>query len=405
MKGKLNRTAEVIVIGAGIIGCSVAYYLAKKGLKVIVIEQNQGFCFGASGSNMGGLFYQLPESPICGFVREGIKLFENLSEEIDYNVEYERFGHLIVIDDEEQYPGAVKRVESMRTGGVNAQLLEGNEIRKLEPSFFGDNLIAGVADWESAGVNPFKVTYGFARAARKLGASFLLSTKVRKIETDKKDKIMSVVTDRGKIEAKFIVNATGAWAPEIGEMLGISIPIRPLKGQLLVTEPVPLNKMWRAIGSPVSQWATRSQKTVEEDKDPVFGTGGRPILQQESSGNWLVGTTHECACDNRVTMETIRGLARGAVKLIPKLKDVNCIRAYAGLRPHCYVDELPILGKVDSLPGLVLATGHASEGLMLAPLTGKLISELITENRTSMPIDSYSFSRFKNEKFNQTKVH
>ena len=389
--GKLNKTAEVVVIGGGVIGCSVAYYLAKKKLKVIVIEKNQGLCLSASGANMGGLYFQPPSSPMFEIVMESIKLFKNLSEEIGYNIEFERLGHLLVIDNEEQYAGAVKYVEGMCTKGGNRKLLEGDEIRKMEPSLLRDDIIAGVVDWESFSVNPFKVSYGFAHAARKLGTSFLLSTKVKKIETDKKDKTMSVFTDRGKIETKFVVNAAGVWASEIGEMLGISIPVRPLRGQLLVTEPIPLNEMFRSIGSPLGFWYTPSRKMA------------RALLQQESTGNWLLGATHELAYDSRVTMETIRSLAKRAIKLFPKLKDVNCIRAYAGLRPHCYVDELPILGKVDGLSGFVIATGHGSEGLMLAPLTGKLLSELITENRTSMPIDAYSFSRFKNIKLNQTK--
>lgn len=395
----MNKTAEVVVIGGGVIGSSVAYYLAKKGLKVIVIEKNQGLCFGASGANLAGLVIQNFESPLLEFVRESIKMYGNLSEEIGYNIEYERLGCLLVIDDEDQYPNAVKHVESMRTKGINVQLLEGNEIRKLEP-VLGEDLIAGMEDWEGGMVNPFKVTYGFARAAAKLGTSFLLSTEVRKIETNKKEKIISVDTDRGKIETDFVVNAAGAWASEIGEMLGISIPIRPLRGQAIVTEPVPLNERWRCIGDPPSHWAKPSSpKTAEKTKDSVVRLGGRTVIRQESTGNWLIGTSQELAYNNRVTMETIRRHAKGAMRFIPKLKDVNCIRAYAGLRSHCYVDDLPILGKVDSPSGFVLATGHSGEGLMLAPLTGKLISELITENRTSMPINAFSFSRFK--KLNQ----
>ncbi len=392
----MNKTAEVVVIGGGVIGCSVAYYLAKKGLKVIVIEKNQGLCFGASGANMGGLVIQNFESPLLEFVRESIKMYGNLSEEIGYNIEYERLGCLQVIDDEDQYPNAVKHVESMRIKGINVQLLEGNEIRKLEPAL-GENLIAGTEDWEGGMVNPFKLSYGFARAAAKLGTSFLLSTEVRKIGTNE-EKIMSVDTDRGKIETDFVVNAAGAWASEIGEMLGISIPIRPLRGQAIVTEPVPLNKRWRCIGDP-GYWATPSSpKTAEKTKDSVVRIGGRTVIRQESTGNWLIGTSREFADNTRITMETIRRFAKGAMRFIPKLKDVNCIRAFAGLRPLCYVDDLPILGKVDSPSGFVLATGHSGEGIMLAPLTGKLISELITENRTSIPIDAFSFSRFKNLK-------
>ena len=118
---------------------------------------------------------------------------------------------------------------------------------------------------------------------------------------------------------------------------------------------------------------------------------------QENTGNWTIGSSRDFAGYNsQITMPTVKYLAKRAIKFMPKLKDVNCIRMFAGLRPFCYVDGLPILSKVDNPAGFVIATGHAGEGVTLAPITGKLISELITENRTSIPIDAFTFSRFKN---------
>jgi len=391
----LNKTAEVVVIGGGIIGCSIAYYLAKKGVRVVVIEKRDGLCFGASGANQGGCPVQLFESPILELVKESLKLYKDLPEEIGYDVEYQNTWSLLCSVDEEQYPDIEKHAQNLRRGGVNAHLIEGNKIRELEPGL-GKDVIVGIEEQESGLVNPFKVTHGFAYAARKLGTEFFLSTEVKKIEINKGN-ITSVVTDRGKIKTIFVVNAAGAWSPEIGKMVGLTIPVRPRRGQVIVTEPVPLNKRWRYINDADYLTTAFHAEAAEKSKDPRMKLGVAGSYTQENSGNWAIGSSRDFAgYNNQITMQTVKYLAKRVIKFMPKLKDVNCIRMFAGLRPFCYVDGLPILSKVDNPSGFVIATGHAGEGVTLAPITGKLISELLTENRTSMPIDAFAFSRFKN---------
>ncbi len=391
----MNKIAEAVVIGGGVIGCSIAYYLAKKGAKVIVIEKKEGLCFGASGANQGGSFVSLFKSPVLELVQESLKLYKDLSEEIGYDIEYQNTGSLLCSIKEEQYPDMEKHAQNLRRSGVNARLIEGNEMRELEPGLAAD-VIVGIEERESSLLNPFKLNYGLAHAARKLGAEFFLSTEVKKIEINK-GAITSVVTDRGKIKTNFVVNAAGAWSPEIGEMLGLTIPVKPRRGQVIVTEPVPLNKRWRYICDADYLTTAFDAEAVKKSKDPRIKLGVAGGYAQENTGNWTIGTSRDFAgYNNQITMPTVKYLAKRAIKFMPKLKDVNCIRMFAGLRPFCYVDGLPILSEVDNPAGFVIATGHAGEGITLAPITGKLISELITENRTSIPIDAFSFSRFKN---------
>ena len=389
-----------MVIGGGAIGCSIAYYLAKKGGKVVVIERRGGLCSGASGANQGSCPVQIFKSPVLELVKESLRLYENLSEEIGYDVEYESTGSLLCSVDEKQYPAIKEHARSLRRSGMNFRLVEGDKIRELEPSL-GKDVVVGVEESDSAVINPFKLSYGFAYAARKLGAEFLLSTEVKEIEINK-GTIASVVTDKGRIKANFVVNAAGAWAPEIGKMLGLTIPVRPQRGQVIVTEPVPLNKRWRYILDADYLTTAFNAEAVKKSGDPRLKLGVAGSYTQENTGNWTLGSSRDFAgYNNRVTMQTVKYLAKRAIKFMPNLKDVNCIRIFAGLRPFCYVDGLPILSKVDNPSGFVIATGHAGEGITLAPLTGKLISELITENRTSIPIDAFTFSRFKSELLDQ----
>jgi len=391
----MNRIADVVVVGGGVIGCSVAYCLAKKGVRVIVVEKKEGLSFGASGANQGGCPLQLFESPVLELARESLKLYENLSEEIGCDIEYENVGSLVCSVDEKQFSDMEKHFQNKRREGINVRLIEGHQLRRLEPTL-AEDIVVGVEEWDSWMVNPFKVNYGFAYAARKLGTEFLFSTQVKKIETDK-ERIASVITDREKIKTNFVVNAAGAWASEIGKMLGLAIPVRARRGQIIVTEPVPLNKRWRYILDADYLTTAFDLAAVEKSKDPRIKLGVAGSYIQENSGNWTIGSSRDFAgYNNRVTTQTLKYIAKRAIKFVPKLKDISCIRTFAGLRPFCYVDGLPILSKINNPQNFVIATGHAGEGMTLAPITGKLISELITESRTSLSIDAFSFSRFKN---------
>jgi len=389
----LNKIADVVVVGGGVIGSSVAYCLAKKGVKVIVIEKKEGLSFGASGANQGGCPLQLFESPVLDLARESLKLYKNLSQEIGYDIEYENVGSLVCSVDEKQFSDMEKHVQNKRREGINVRVVEGHELRKLEPTL-GEDVVVGVEEWDSWMVNPFKVNYGLAYAARKLGTEFLFSSQVKKIETDK-ERIASVITDREKIKTSFLVNAAGAWAPEIGKMLGLAIPVRARRGQIIVTEPVPLNERWRYILDADYLTTAFDLAAVEKSKDPRIKLGVAGSYIQEKSGNWTIGSSRDFAgYNNRVTMQTLKYIAKRVIKFVPRLKDISCIRTFAGLRPFCYIDGLPILSKINNPQNFVIATGHAGEGMTLAPITGKLISELITESRTSLSIDAFSFSRF-----------
>ncbi len=391
----MNKIVDVVVVGGGVIGSSVAYCLAKKGVKVIVVEKKEGLSGGASGANQGGCPLQLFESPVLELARESLKLYKNLAEEIGCDIEYENVGSLVCSVDEKQFSDMEKHFQDKQREGINVRLIEGHQLRKLEPTL-GEDIIIGVEEWDSWMVNPFKVNYGFVYAARKLGTEFLFSTQVKKIERDK-ERIVSVITDREKIKTDFVVNAAGAWASEIGEMLGLTIPVRARRGQIIVTEPVPLNKRWRYILDADYLTAAFDLAAVEKSKDPRIKLGVAGSYIQEKSGNWTIGSSRDFAgYNNRVTMQTLKYMAKRVIKFMPKLKDISCIRTFAGLRPFCYVDGLPILSKIKSPQNFVIATGHAGEGMTLAPITGKLIAELMTESRTSLSIDAFSFSRFKN---------
>ncbi|MBE0479235.1 FAD-binding oxidoreductase, partial [Candidatus Aerophobetes bacterium] len=394
---------DVTIVGGGVIGCSIAYHLAKRGAKVLVIEKKKGFSFGASGTNHGGCPLQLFEPPVLELARESLKLYKNLSEEIGYDIEYDNVGALVCSIDEKQYLDMKNHAQSKQKEGINVRLIERDELQKLEPTL-GEDVVVGIEEWESCSVNPFKVNYGFAYAAKKLGAKFLLSTEIKEIKKNK-NRVISVITDKEKITTNFLVDSAGAWSSQIGKMVDLVIPVRPRKGQIIVTEPTPFNIRWRYISDADYLTTAFNLEATEKSKDVRIRLGVAGVYLQENTGNWTIGSSRDFAgYDTKVTMQVIGHIAKRAIKFMPKLKHVSCIRTFAGLRPFCYIDGLPILGKVDNPQNFVIATGHAGEGITLAPITGKLISELIVENKTSMPIDAFSFSRFKDEDLKKVKL-
>jgi len=390
----LNKTADVVIIGGGAIGCAVAYYLAKEGASVILLEKTGGLLYGASGACHGGCPIPLPGSPLFAYEMESLRLLKNLPQEIDCDIEYEKVGQLTCAIDDEHYPYVEKYVQDLKNIGVDARLMDGATIRSLEPGI-GREIIGGAEEWESGIFNPLKTVHGFARAAVKLGTEIRFCTEVKNIGIDK-DKITSVATGGGSISTRWVVNAAGTGSPEIGDKVGLKVPVVPLRGQIVITEPVPLNERWRRIKDAVYLTGSQSVRSAAESTDPIVKLGiVERLLMQEKSGNWLIGTSRDFAgCDNRATLSTIRHLIRRSMNILPGLRQISCIRVFAGLRPWCYIDERPILGTVESLAGFVLATGHGSGGVVLSPITGKLISEVITKGKTSMPIDMFTFSRF-----------
>ena len=224
--------------------------------------------------------------------------------------------------------------------------------------------------------------------AKQTGAEILTGTAVLDIEVDG-GQISAVVTAAGKIETRTVINATGVYASEIGRMLGIEIPIKPRRGQLLVTEARPgLLKQW--LGSANYIAAKFNPELAKE------GAGGVSI-DQTQNGNFIIGSTREfVGYDKRITVEGLKQIASRAVRILPDLKHTNLIRAFAGLRPYT-PDGLPILGKVEKMEGLIMAAGHEGDGIALSAITGKLISELVLEGKTDVALDSFILKRFSTD--------
>lgn len=373
------------MIGGGAIGTSIAYHLAKRRIDVILVEKDD-IASGTSGACDGFIFMQSKKPGVhLQMAMESAKMMESLSVELQRDIEYERNGGMIVVKSREDMPEMREVVERQRKLGLEVDLLDAHQARKMEPCLSSD--IAG-ATYSSmdAQVNPISLCLAFAEAAKRMGAEVLTDTEVTGVSTAN-GKVEGVVTSRGVIRADVVVNAAGVYAPVIGKMVGVELPITPRRGQVLVTEPVPqlLKRVMICSRYITSKFNPRRAQVGARGRVPLLGVG--LALEQTRAGSLLIGSTREFVGYNRsVTPEGIQAILEHASDLVPVIGELNVIRSFAGLRPHTQ-DGMPILGKVDGVGGFIVAAGHEGDGIALSPITGFLIAELIATGE--VPVKYY----------------
>ncbi len=381
--------ADVVVIGGGIIGCSITYYLSRRGFKVIDIERND-LASGASSWGQGVIGGGTP------LVRASAQLYRTLSDELSADIHYSRRGSLDFIANEDDLPRARQAVEDARKNGDSLTFLSQDEVRAMEPGVARD-VVGGVAGTEAGNVSPMYATFAFARAARKLGAELRTRTQATGIRV-RGGKVQAVVTDHGEIPAPVVVNAAGVWAPLIGQMLEIDIPVIPRRGHILVTESTPPCESNVTVYNEWGVYGVLRQMgpKAKDHPDVRVRQGVAWNMVRTGDDNYLIGTSRDFAgFDVSTRSDVLQALAERTVRFLPRFQEVSCIRGYAGVRQYS-PDVHPILGPVDEVEGFFVATGLEGEGIMTAPAVGTLISEAIADGQTSLlPLDEFLLSRFK----------
>jgi len=375
---------DVVVVGGGVVGCSCAYYLSREGLNVQLIER------GALGSGTSKApqchtpSWELPEINLR-LTRASSRLYQTLSEELPIDIEYERTGSLMLVDKPESLPSFLQTVGLLKAWGLVCRLLDADELSGLEPNL-APHVAGGAFFSEDARVNPLLVTLGLAAGARNQGALIQTFTKVTGIRlAASKRAVVAVDTTQGTIPTKYIVNCAGVWSREVAHMVGLDIPVLPRKGYLVVTEPVADNvincKIILAAGY-VDSLKAGAELALAAN------------VQQTRSGNLVLGSSRQfVGFDWSIDPQVVCAMIARCLRLFPVLSGIHAIRCWAGLRPHT-PDLVPIIGGVDTIEGLYLATGHEGLGITLAPITGKLISQMITGREAEFSVEELSLSRF-----------
>lgn len=371
----MEKTADVIIIGGGVIGCAAAYYLALKGVKSLVLEKDE-IGHGGSSKNGGGVRQSARDPRELPLAMYGVQaLWPGLSEELGVDVEYCKKGNLRLAKTPEHIGILKKLVESGRAGGLNVQMVSGDVAREICP-YMSDEVIG--ASWcpSDGHANPLLATLGFYKRARELGARFVTGENVLEIKKVR-GKARQVITVENKYEAETIILAAGYESRAIANTVGVDVPMQRVLLEALVTEAQP--KMFeQMLGTAAADFYGH------QSKHGSFVFGG-------SSG--LEPYTSEFPAPVTRSM-TAPSVCRGIIKYFPVLRDARIIRTWAGWIDEC-ADHVPVIDRVEEVPGMILACGFSGHGFGISPTVGMLLSELATDAKTSLNLSAFRYDRFR----------
>ena len=386
----MNRP-EIIVIGGGVIGSSITYYLSKMGKKVLMIEKKDN-CSGSAGASDGVVGYHTKKPGLqMELAIRSIAMFEELSKELGMDIEYRKdCGGMQPAETKLEWEILSEIVKEQRQSGVDIRMISIEEACKIEPQLNPD-LYGALYSPTSGKVNPIRLTFAYVQAAKRLGAQVLSNTEVTDVLV-KMGRVMGVETSKGTYYADQVIDAAGSWAAEIAAMAGVDLPIRPRKGQLFITEPL---GPFMDVTLQCARYNVIKFKPEAVGDKAVLRMGASLSIEQTENGGLVIGSTREfVGYDRENTLEAMEVTMRRAMRFFPALKDVNIIRAFAGLRPFT-PDGIPVIGEVEKLPGFFVSAGHEGDGIALAPITGKLMAELLVQGKSSYPLEAFSPNRFR----------
>ncbi|RPF52185.1 NAD(P)/FAD-dependent oxidoreductase [Aquisalibacillus elongatus] len=382
--------SDVLVIGGGIMGAAISYYGTKHGLDITIVEK--GEIASGTSSRCDGNILAIDKDP--GFDSQmslkSQQLVEQLNKELKIPFEYRNPGSILVCENDLEMEAAQKWVKQQQEAGLDFNMLDREDLRN-ESKHFADDLYGGLECKTDSTVNPYMFTFSMFEEAEKQGAKIHKDTEVKHLYKDADDQFI-IETNKGKFTANKVVNAAGVWSPYIGEMVGVDIPIKPRKGQLIVAsrqEAVGLRKVME-FGYLISKFGGERQvDTLTEQYGVAL------VFEPTESQNFLIGSSREfLGFDTVVNHQVTKLIAKRALRFYPTMADMTVIRTYAGLRPWTE-DHLPIISHVDEVPGFYIAAGHEGDGISLAAITGKVMEELLNEKPTSIPIEPLRYDRFK----------
>ena len=365
---------DIIVVGAGIVGCAIAYELARRGASVEIIDQRHPVGMGATQASAGVLapFIEAREgNPLLDLGVRSLGLFDEfvtrVSTESGIAVPYRRTGTIDVAVDEAELRALEHTAGVLTTRGVAARIIDRGAACAEEPHLAHDVIGALVIDAHGF-VVASALTRALCAAAQRHGARLIEDRVVRRIHPT--DRNLEVETFHGSVTADAVVLAAGSWSGTI-EIAGVEprVPVRPVRGQLLHLD-------WKSAPLRRVTWSRRCYLVPWDD------------------GSLLVGATvEEAGFDERVTVAGVRDLLEAACDVVPQAWSASFREARVGLRPGTS-DDLPVIGPSAVVPGLMYATGHYRNGVLLAPLTAALVADAMVDNRIDPMLERVSPARF-----------
>jgi len=369
----LPGSAEIVIVGGGVIGLSIAYHLAKRELTDVVVIERGYLAEGASGRNGGGVRQQWSTEINIRLMQESVELCRRFAVDLGVNVWFRQGGYLFLARDPKELARLEKNIAIQNRCGVHTKMVDAEEARSIVPELATTGILGGAYNASDGILFPWPFLWGYARQAASMGVRIYTQTPVGSIEAVDGGGYV-VRTPRGAIRARRLINATGAWSPQLAKMIGVEVPTYPIRHEICSSEP--LKPFLRPMVSELRSGLYCSQSMRGEIVGGVTIPGHQPTYAMGS------------------TLEFLSTYARRLVRLMPILGEIKILRQWAGPYDQS-PDGNPILGAPPDHPDFFLACGFVGHGFMMAPIVGKLYAEWLTGGPPHEIFSRYTLARFQ----------
>ncbi len=371
----LPTTADIVIIGGGVMGPSAAWHLAQRGMKnIVLLEKENFFGEGATGRCAGGVRYQFATEINIKLSLASLPMLERFREEIGQDVNYRQCGYLFVLTNDKDVAKFRRNADLQRELGVDTEWLAGDEVHRRLPLMRFDDALAGTFNQKDGIVDPNSVVMGYVRAAQKMGVKLISGAQVTGIRTSGGE-VEEVQTSLGAVKTRMILNTAGPWSGQIGHMAGVDLPVVPLRRQMLTTNPL---------------------KEIPNDFPFVIDFAQSLYFHREGEG-LLVGMSNpkeKPGFDQSVDEDFELVNLEAAIARMPLMESASRASHWAGLY-EVTPDAHPIYGATN-IKGFYICTGFSGHGFMHGPISGKLMSEFILDGKfSSVDVSMLDLKRFE----------
>lgn len=367
-----KNKADVVIIGGGIVGVATAYYLAKQGVRDVVVVEKGTVCEGSTGRCGAGIRAQWGTEMNCRLAIAALDIFEQLDDELGLPTGLNQGGYLLIAYMEKEFANLKKSMELQHSLGIQSKILTLGEAREICPALDASDAVGFTYHARDGHADPFLTTFAYLEAAKKLGVTYHRRTECTGI-TVKSGKACGVQTNKGNIDAGVVINCAGGYAQIVAKMAGVELP----------------------------NWGERHEIMITEPTDPgvcppmLMSFSGNFYIQQRPHGSIICGMSpagHPEDFENRTTWQFVTEMSKTLSKLLPCTKGIRVVRHWSGLYDMT-PDGSPIVGETD-VDNFYHSTGYSGHGFMLGPIAGKVLAQHLTGNKPDIDFSMLDYRRF-----------
>lgn len=367
-----KNKADVVIIGGGIVGTATAYYLAKSGVKDVVVVEKGTVCSGSTGRCGAGIRAQWGTEMNCRLAIAALDIFEQLDDELGLPTGLNQGGYLLVAYKESEFETLKKGMALQNSLGIKSRIVSLGEAREICPALAAEDAVGFTYHARDGHADPFLTTFAYLEAAKRLGVAYHRDTECTGIKV-RGGRACGITTDKGDIDANTVINCAGGYAQIIAKMAGVELPNWGERHEIMITEPTE-----PGVCPPM-----------------LMSFSGNYYIQQRPHGSIICGMSpagHPQDYQNRTTWQFVTKMSEVLMKLLPCTKGIRVVRHWSGLYDMT-PDGSPIIGETD-VKNFYHSTGYSGHGFMLGPIAGKVLAQHLTGSKPDIDFSILDYRRF-----------